>query len=129
MPVAGHGAGGDGGNLGLQACEIGQFVQRLAGDNGAVHIGDEQALAPPLALAQEGVDPGGADGGAHGLQRGIAANRNIGGLAGRENGGRATAHGIRHGGDQAGLQTCGGAVGDEGENLAHGRGGWQAERD
>ena len=66
IDLAVHGATGDGGDLGAQSGFGGEVVQGLAGDDGAVHVGDEEALAAAAAVDGEGVDGGGGEGGAHG---------------------------------------------------------------
>ena len=58
VELAIHRAGGDGGDAVLQAGEVGKFVERLAGDDGAVHVGDQQRLAPALGRRGDGVDGG-----------------------------------------------------------------------
>ena len=45
LDLAAHGAFGDGRDLGLDACEIRQFVDAFAIDDGGIHVGDQQALA------------------------------------------------------------------------------------
>ena len=49
LDLAAHGPLGDGGDLRLQPGEIGQLVQALAADDGRIHVGHEQGLAPALA--------------------------------------------------------------------------------
>ena len=59
MPLASS-SGGDLGDLRLEPGIGGDFVQRLAGDDGAVHIGQQQPLARPsagLAMASTGASP------------------------------------------------------------------------
>ncbi len=53
-----HAASGDRGDPILQAGEVGEFVQRLAGDDGAVHVGDQQPLAPSRDWGGDGIHAG-----------------------------------------------------------------------
>ena len=55
VQLAVHGAGGDGGDPLLQPGEGGQFVQRLRRDDGAVHVGQQQALAATFLGQGHGV--------------------------------------------------------------------------
>ena len=44
--LAAHRAFGDGGDMRLEADEIGQFVDAFLADHGGIHVGDQQLLAP-----------------------------------------------------------------------------------
>ncbi len=46
LKLAAHGPLGDLGDLGLLAGKVGQLVQAFAADDGRIHVGDQQALAP-----------------------------------------------------------------------------------
>lgn len=58
--LAAHGALGDGGDFILQSGEIGEFVEALAIDDGRIHIGDDQTLAP--VRCRHHIDVGGDTG-------------------------------------------------------------------
>ena len=60
-----HRARGDLGDARFQASEVGEFVERLAGHDGAVHVGDQQGFAPALGRCRYGVDRGAVQSRAH----------------------------------------------------------------
>ena len=68
VDLAGHGARGDGGDAVADAGELCQLVQRLADDDRAVHVGDQQALASVAGRCHDRVDRRIAEGGAQGLR-------------------------------------------------------------
>ena len=53
-----HRSRGDFRDARLQASEVGEFIKRLTGHDGAVHVGDEEGFAPALARRRYGVDGG-----------------------------------------------------------------------
>ena len=62
LPV--HCAGGDGGDLFPDAGDIGELVEGFAGDDGAVHVGDQQAFAASTRPDEDGVHRGAVQGSA-----------------------------------------------------------------
>ena len=54
--LAAHGAFGDGGDMGLQPDEIGQFVDAFLADHGGIHVGEKKLLAPRRNRLHDDVD-------------------------------------------------------------------------
>ena len=54
--LAAHRAFGDGGDMRLQAGEIGQFVDALLADHGGIHVGQKKLLAPERDRLHDNVD-------------------------------------------------------------------------
>src|SRR5208283_1048042 len=83
VELAVHAAAGDGGDAVLQPGEVGELVERLRGDDGAVHVGEQQALAPVgTGRLGDGVDGGAGEGGVDGVHVGRRGGRDVGGLGG-----------------------------------------------
>ena len=120
-----HRALRDGGDAVLDAGLAGEFVQRLGGDDGAVHVGDQQPLAPTGRRLGDHVHrpigQGDARGGI-GLFSGKAGEGQVGGFLRRQPGRRAD------GGTDAGQRIARGVQrrdgepagrGDQGQNMVH----------
>ena len=54
--LAAHRAFGDGGDMRLEADEIGKFVDAFLTDHGGIHVGDQQHLAPMCQRLHHDVD-------------------------------------------------------------------------
>lgn len=62
-----HCAAGDFGDLGPQPEKVGEFVEHLVLDDRRLHIGNEEAFAPPRRRLDQNIDARSADRGAGGL--------------------------------------------------------------
>ena len=56
LDLAAHRAFGDGGDMRLQAGEIGQFVDAFLADHGGIHVGQKKLLAPERGRLHDNVD-------------------------------------------------------------------------
>ena len=56
LDFAAHRAFGDGGDMRLQAGEIGQFVDAFLADHGGIHVGQKKLLAPGRDRLHDNVD-------------------------------------------------------------------------
>ncbi len=117
VDLAGHGASRDGCHLLADAGEGGELVQRLGGDDRAVHVGDQQPLAPVLCRGHGHVDRGVADQLAQVGRVGLGGAGDVGGLVRREFCDRAVQSG-GDGVDERARELAG--QGDEGEDEGHG---------
>ncbi len=118
--LAFHAACGDGGDFGADPGFGGEFVDHFGGDDGAVHVGGEQTLAPAREGEAKRVDRPGAEEGRDHRRRHWRGAGEIGGLAGREDFRRPRACGVGEFGDGGGIEGGCRAVGDEGEDVIHG---------
>ena len=110
----------------LQPGEIGQLVEGLPGDDGAVHVGDQQRLAAVGDGHSDGIDCRCAQRGTHRSHIGFGAQLDVGSLALRQDIRHTAAGSIAHPPDHGGGQGRGVALGDQGQDMAHRtRGPWQ----
>ncbi len=138
--LAAHGAFGDFRDHVLQADEIGQFIDAFLADHGGIHVGEQQLLAPVLQRLDKNIDRRGAKakpqhgrrGAAIGgvgegaviaiAMRGAGCERNIGGLAGRENDCLPRAgQALRGGGEEIGRQDFSAGRADQCGDMGHQR--------
>ena len=124
IQLAAHGRLGDGGDFGLDAGIIGQFIDAFAGDHGGIHVGHDQFLAAWRGAGLhhhvnggQGVFQRSADGG------GIAAGQDVVGVARlqpalRHDFGANAAHDIACRRSVAGRQGAFGNQGDD-ERVCH----------
>jgi len=122
IELAAHRPGGDRRHLVLDAGEVGELVDALDGDDGAVHIGDEQLLAPALGrqhgavyrlVAEDGVDPR-ADAGRIAAVDGDLDGRRLVEPA------QPAAELAREASGQGRVEGMGGRIGDEADDVGHG---------
>ena len=117
-----HRLGCDRGDRFLQPGEIRELVQGLAGDDRAIHVGDEQGLAAAVRPHRQRVHRRAAERRADGSHvRGGRAG-DVGGFSFGQRHGRAAAHHVADACDQGGGQVYSGPIGDEREDEGHGRG-------
>src|SRR5262249_45882758 len=123
-----HGALGDGGDLGLEAGEVGQLVEAFLTYDGGIHVRDEQFLAPVGGRGDRPVGPGGAGFGLEiGDKFGLKLDVDLALGHGPFN--AATLCGRTYAAGGAVREFAGAAAGDEGEDEGHESGEWSWVRE
>jgi hypothetical protein len=117
LPV--HRAGGDGGNFLPNPSDIGELVKGFAGDDGAVHVGDQQAFAAATGPNENGVHQGAIERGADQFHVRGGCQRNVRGLSRRQDDRHPGAKGVADAVDNGRGERCSFPVGDEGEDVMH----------
>ena len=111
IDTARHGAGGDGGDLRAKPGFGGEIIEGFGGDDGAVHIRDQDGFAAAPGFDGEKIDRLMIESGEHGGGVGFDHAGDFGGLAGREPHRRAAGDDIAHAGDhgigEGNLVSCG----------------------
>lgn len=118
-----HRARGDGGNMGLDAGHVGQFVDALLVDHGGIHVGEQDGLAPARPILHDDIDRfAGKRLAQGGLDRGGAGAFRLK-ISGDALGERLRRHCVDGGGgagDERRGQAGAGRVGDERGDERHG---------
>ena len=119
VQLAVHRARGDGGDTLLQAGEIGEFVERLAGDDRAVHVGDQQPLAAVFRRRGDGVDWRAIQGCADHCHVRLGGKWDISCLAGGQRDRLAAPNRITYPRDHSSAQRGRLPINDQGQHVAH----------